>query len=281
MPTWPRTTGVRAFVFGPKSGQLIVWSGRTGLMADFRIKVDVKAVQKQLSDLSARGIKDAMAFAINATGKRCISDLQSNMKDVFDRPTPFTLKGFYFKPAKASDLTGVILSRDKAPKGTPAGKYLAPQIFGGPRPMKKFEKALASISGGQYVVPASPIALDANGNLNRGFLTQVLSRLGVMSNESKNLSEKTRRRLAKQKKNARGQASEFFVAREKGNGRPRGIFKLVGKGHVEPVLWFLPRPPSYRKRFDPEQVVQQAVDKYAPGAIEAAVRGAITKGLGR
>lgn len=250
-------------------------------MVSVSVKVDTRAVQKQLSDLSDKGIKDAMAFAMNVVAAKSVKSLTEEMESLFDRPTPFTLRAFKRTDATAQKLTATVVAKDVSGKGTAAGEYLKPQVYGGARPMKKFEKALASISGGQYVVPASKIALDANGNLSRGFLTQVLSRLGVMSNETKNLSDKTRRRLAKQKKNARGQASEFFVAREKGNGRPRGIFKLVGRGHVEPVLWFLPKAPSYRARLKPEEIVRQAVDRYAASAMDAAIRGAITKGLGR
>lgn len=57
-------TGVRVFVFGPKSGRLTVWNGRTELMVDFRIKVDVKAAQRQLSDM-AKQIPFAASVALN------------------------------------------------------------------------------------------------------------------------------------------------------------------------------------------------------------------------
>ncbi|WP_038505954.1 hypothetical protein [Acetobacter pasteurianus] len=250
-------------------------------MAGVEIKIDTKGVQKALSDLSEKGIKDALAFTLNTLGKASVSALRSEMDKVFDMPTPFTMNAFYTKPAKANHLEATIEAREFASKGTPAGQYLKPQIFGGTRPLKKFEKALAPLSGGQYVIPGPGATLDAYGNMSRGQIVQILSRLQVMRDPSQNVSVKTLGRLRKQKKNARGQQTEYFIGRAKGNGRPTGVYKLVGKGQVVPVLWFVQKAPNYGVRLKFDEVVQNTVDREAAGIMQSAIRGAINRGFKR
>ncbi|MGO2959455.1 MAG: hypothetical protein ACTIDN_10535 [Acetobacter sp.] len=248
-------------------------------LGSVKISIDMKKVQKQLSDLSEHGIKDAMAFTLNTLGKQSVAALRSEMEDVFDRPTSFTLNGFYSKPARANNLTASVEARDYAPKGTPAGKYLKPQIFGGGRPLKRFEQLLAPWSGGQYVVPGPGAQLDSYGNISRGQIVQILSRLRSMSDTSQNVASKTLNRLKKQKKNARGSLTEYFIAHDKGNGRPKGVFKLVGRSHVVPVLWFVQSKPTYGVRLKFDEVVQQVVDREAAGIMQSAIRGAIRRGF--
>lgn len=239
----------------------------------FDIKLDTSKVQKALSDLSEKGIRDAAAFALNITAARCKQDLISSMEKVFDNPTPFTLKAWRVERATPSKLTCSIEARDWAPKGTAAGQYLKPQMYGGSRPMKKSEKALAPLSGGQYVVPGPGAVLDSYGNVSKGQIEQILSRLQLMRDPSQNVSDKTMRRLQRQKKNARGQQTEYFIGRAKGNGRPTGVYKLVGKGQVVPVLWFVQKAPSYNVRLKFAEICQATVEREAPRAMESAIKG--------
>lgn len=243
----------------------------------FTIKVDMKKVQNSLSDLSDHAIKDASAFALNTLAKQSVFALQSEMKDVFDNPTPFTLNAFYSKPAKPNNLEATIQPREYAPKGTPAGQYLRPQIFGGSRPLKKFEKALSPLSGGQYAVPGPGARLNSYGNMSQGQIVQILSRLRVMRDPSQNVASKTLNRLRKQKKIARGSQTDYFVGREHGNGRPTGVYQLVGKGRVVPVLFFIPRAPSYQVRLKMQDVVEDLVAREAPGVMASAIRKAVSK----
>lgn len=243
----------------------------------FTIKVDMKKVQNSLSDLSDHAIKDASAFALNKLAKQSVFALQAEMKDVFDNPTPFTLNAFYSKPAKPNNLAATIQAKDYAPKGTPAGEYLKPQIFGGDRPLKKFEKALAPLSGGQYAVPGPGARINGYGNMSQGQIIQILSRLQVMRDPSQNVAVKTLNRLRKQKKVARGAQTDYFVGRDKGNGRPTGIYQLMGKGRVVPVLFFIPRAPSYHVRLKMQDVVEDVVARKAPGVMAEAIGKAVAK----
>ncbi|GBQ32237.1 hypothetical protein HLH34_04380 [Gluconacetobacter azotocaptans] len=239
---------------------------------DLRVSLDKGSLQNDLAKLSQGEIRTATAFAMNmlaANGKRAVVD---RMKEVFDRPNHFTLDGFFVRPATADNLTAWVASKDFAPNGTPAIKYLGPQIHGGARDMKRSEKALARISGGQYWLPGPGAPLDQYGNIRPGEMTRILSRLGLMADASSNMTDKTARRLARQGKAAKAQRSEYFVARERGNGRPKGIYKLMGPGKVSAVLIFTPRAPTYRMRLPVEQIVQQAFNARQDRVVAAALR---------
>ncbi|MBB2157211.1 hypothetical protein HLH33_12970 [Gluconacetobacter diazotrophicus] len=247
---------------------------------DLRVSLDKGSLQAQLAKLSHGEIRTATAYALNmlaANGKRAVVD---QMKEVFDHPNPFTLNGFFVRLATADTLSAWVASKDYAPNGTPAIRYLGPQIHGGQRDMKRSEKALAALSGGQYWVPGPGAPLDQYGNLRPGEMTRILSRLGLMHDAASNLTDRTARRLAKQGKAAKGQRSEYFVARERGNGRPKGIYKLVGPGKVTAILLFTPRAPTYRVRLPVDQIVQQAFMARQDRVVAAALRRVLKNRLG-
>ncbi|MGS0648017.1 hypothetical protein ACU81Q_10335 [Komagataeibacter melomenusus] len=243
------------------------------------ISVDAADVQKRLARLSEGGIRSATANAMNKLANGARWQIVDRMKEVFDNPSRFTLGGFYVKKATPSDLSAWVGTIDFAPKGNPAIRYLGPQIWGGPRDMKRSEKALSAISGGQFWVPGPGAPLDAYGNIQRGELVRIISRLGLMLDASANLTDRTARRLARQNKNARGQRSEYFVGHAKGSGsnrRATGIFKLVGPGKVVPILWFVPKRPTYRARLPVNEIVENTVsarmERTVTNAINAEVK---------
>ncbi|WP_084296417.1 hypothetical protein [Komagataeibacter kakiaceti] len=243
-----------------------------------KVSLDSLDIEKKLTKLAKGEIADATAHALTMLAQDGAKAVRSEMEEVFDNPTPFTLNAFYAKPAKSSDLTAYVESRDWAPKGVPAIKYLMPQIFGGPRPAKRSETLMASISGGQYWIPARGAPKDRYGNIPASEISKILSRLDLLGGQS--ISARTVRQLARQKKNARGQKSEYFVARSHGNGRPLGIWKLVGPGRVVPIIYFFPHPPNYAKRLPFDEVVEQTVLLKAPRVINVAVNKAIRKRMG-
>jgi hypothetical protein len=243
----------------------------------FVLKVDTRAATRMLSDLQKKQIPFATSRALTAVAKLAVADLQSEMKRVFDRPNRWTLNAFYAKPAKRGDWTAWVATREKAGKGRPAYKYLKVQHVGGNRSMKGFELKLSNLSGGQYVVPTRDTPLDANGNIAAGFLTTILSRLGLAGDQSIAAARSARLRKRKRTVAASGHTSEFFIGRERGtgNGRPTGVFRLVGKGHVIKVLAFTHKQPSYTARFDIEKIVEASVDKHWPRQFDIALAHAL------
>lgn len=241
------------------------------MSTSLEFKVDLKGYRKQMKVVGQRQMPFAIATGLNNLAVMAKADVDKAMAADFDRPTPFTLNAFYVKKANKRDLTAWLGARDFASKGTPAAKYLAPQVFGGDRRLKRFERRLSVIAGGRYIVPGHGAQLDQYGNISRGQIGKILSRLGVMTDMQQNASEATKRRLAKQGLAHRQTATDYFLAREKGTGRPLGVYQLQGRGRVVPVLVFTDHPPSYTTRFPFESVVTKSLQGNAKQAMADAI----------
>lgn len=232
------------------------------------IRIDVRPMVRHLDDVAKKQLPYAISRTVTSVARSAIPDLRAGMKKCFDRPTPWTLNAFYAKPGKRGDPSAAIMAREFAPKGNPAYKYLVFQWLGGPRNAKGLEKALDALSGGQFAVPARGATMDGYGNMSRGQIVQILSRFNALKDPTQNIGQKTIAYLNKRKRTvaASGNRHEYFVAHEKGNGRPLGIYRLVGRGRVAPVLIFIPKAPTYRPRFDFEKIVHDSVKRHLPNA---------------
>jgi hypothetical protein len=215
------------------------------------IKSDLARWTKDLTDAARQQVPFALANALNDCARQAVVEYRAALPKIFDRPTPFTLNSAYaYGSARKDNLQATVALRFTAPKGTPAEKYLAPQIEGGERHMKRFERRMAAnMPGIGQMIPGRDASLDAYGNVSRGEIQKILSQLR-MSGEN-NVSDATLRRLRRKKllvKTARGD-SQYFIARSK-QGGALGIWKLLSKGHVGPVFFFARRPPHYTKHLD-------------------------------
>lgn len=238
----------------------------------FAVKVDDREMRKAFKKLTERQIPFATANALNILAEDVRQDLVKEMQKDFDRPTPFTLRAFSVQKAGPRRLTAIVAMRDTSAAGTPAWKPLSAEILGGARRMKALERKLSALSGGQYIVPGRGAKLDQYGNVSRGQIGQILSRLNQMADPAKNLSDPTTRRLAKKGLIAKGARSDYFVARSKtGSRRPLGVYQLVGPGQVQPVLVFTQKDPVYKKRFDPDKVVLVGLNRYGASALQRAI----------
>ncbi len=213
--------------------------------ADFAdVRASIRAAGKQ-------GEFAAMV-AINKTAKLIKEDLRKEMQRVFDRPTNFTLNSLRTKPATRSVLSAYVWLKDEAGKGTPADKYLAPQIFGGRRDVKKMERALQSAGLMPYrwfAVPAAGAQMDNYGNVKRSQVVQILSQLkvqyagGYTSKRSSNTASK---------RSVRRQGVEYFaLPKQVGKLKP-GIYLRRQFAHgsaIKPVFLFV-QSIRYQPRFD-------------------------------
>jgi len=245
-------------------------------MADFQVRIDAGDVSRKLEAFKKQ-IPFATALAMTATARDAVADLQAEMRKVFDRPTKFTMNAFFAKPARKTDLTATVMAREWAPGGRPASKYLAPEILGGARNMKGFEKAMSAISGGQYALPGKDATLDAYGNMSRGEIVKILSRLGALADQLQNITDRTRKRLRGKGLIARGSylQSDMILAREKGSGRPLGIYQLVGPGRVKQLIVFTTRTPTYKAVLPFDKIVTTAVARCWPDNVTKAIEQAL------
>src|SRR2546425_1644501 len=101
-------------------------------MLSISIKSNTDQIIRQLKQWRGR-IPYATAQAINETAKAVVADEYHEMVDVFDRPTPYTLNSLYRLTATKDNLRAIVALKDNPSGGTPADKYLNPQIHGGSR----------------------------------------------------------------------------------------------------------------------------------------------------
>jgi len=150
----------------------------------------------------------------------------TEMKKVFDRPIPYTLKSLYTKSATIKDLTSRLWVKGKmeAGKGTPAEYYLTPRL-------KRHESTLRRIGilpPNLYCVSAKGADLDAYGN---------------MKNRA-NITEERRRKMARGTKKIAG-VTYFAIRKRRGKMAP-GIYMRTG-GQLKMLIAFMKRP-RYTKR---------------------------------
>lgn len=190
-------------------------------------------------------MRHAAAVALTRTAQRVQTTLQAEMKGVFDRPTPFTLGSVAVQPATKDNLTSEVFLRQFAAKGSPAADYLHPQIFGGSRKLKRFERSLTSaglLPSGHFAVPGAAAQLDDFGNMSRGQLVKILSTLRASRDPSQNASSIRRSRGVRV-------AERYFVAGAgPGEHLEPGIYRRDGNT-IRPVVIYVDRI-KYSKLFD-------------------------------
>jgi len=75
-----------------------------------------KGVQKELKEF-ANQIPFATSLAINRTAQKVKVAQEKEIKDVFDRPTPFTQNSLFIKTSNKVNLTASVKLKDQAFKG--------------------------------------------------------------------------------------------------------------------------------------------------------------------
>lgn len=217
----------------------------TGLVT-LNVKADIDKAAAGLTDFEKRQLPFAVARALNDVTKGAVADIRAALPKIFDRPVPFTLNAFYAIPVtNKRELRASVAIRDFAPKGTPASKYLAPEIEGGERRVKRFERRLDV----KQTIPAAGALLDQHGNMQRRQIGDILQHLGAFADTGQNLGPAKKKKLEKKKLLTR-KGQKYFIAKSKVDGKPLGIWNLLGRGVVVPVLLFTRRAPVYKPRLD-------------------------------
>ena len=232
------------------------------------------AVLNQLAgDMPGRALADALNHTVNQASQA----LTIEMSNVFTSPTPFTLNSVRVLNAPPKTLAAAVWVKDEkadASKGMAPEDWVAPQVYGGPRPEKKSESLLRAkgiLPAGLFIVPAAGARLDAYGNLSRGQMIQILSGLSAIEGSAgytANASDKWRS-LRK------GHAEAFFVMRR--GKTPIGIAERRGKT-VTMVLAFV-KHPQYQKLLDFHGVVERVADANLEPNIDKAVLDALAGNL--
>jgi hypothetical protein len=241
--------------------------------------VDVRDAVRQITAgmlVEEKQVKFATRVALTRVAKVAEGAEVKEMRDIFDRPTPFTMSGLFVRPATTTNLTAEVKLKDFAGKSSsPAATYLAAQIKGGMRGEKRFERALRSVGAlppGYRVVPGTGAELDAYGNMNRGQIVQILAyfRAFPEAGYKANMTDKKRAALERGSKTKQG--ISYFAGRP-GDRLPWGIYQRVhfARGTaLKPVMIFV-RSVQYQAIFDFEYVAESAVEMNFPAEFTRAL----------
>lgn len=210
-----------------------------------------------LTNLEHDQLPFAMVTTINQVAGEVQADIKAAMPKVFDRPSPTTLNSLKVWKANKRTLTGRVFVRDEASKGTPPVKYLVPEVEGGQRRVKRFERSLLRVgpmTGGFFSFgKAAP--LNRYGNLTAGKIVQILTVLRAHGEQgySANETERSRKR-----KGAKGRSpARYFLGRPGGGMLPYGVWQRTKDG-VKPILIWQ-HAVTYRPRLNMQKRAESLV----------------------
>lgn len=200
----------------------------------FDIRSNIVECARWLDDVQKKQLPFAFVLAMTKTAQDVKREEITTMKRVFDRPTPYALNALQVKPASKQNLIASVEFKEGG--GTPAKRFLNPQVHGGPRSQKSSEKRLAALYGAtSFAMPARGLDLNKYGNVNGSVFVRILSQLKISSDPLQNATG-SKRSKGKRK------ASAFFIPKS-------GGMVMERKGSmVRPVLVFT-KAPNYTKRF--------------------------------
>ncbi|MFL9892817.1 hypothetical protein [Paraburkholderia sp. RL17-381-BIF-C] len=227
----------------------------------FQIRVDASSLVRGIDDNVQRQLPFIQATALNNTARQAQSALKAAMPQYFDRPTPYTLSSTRITYATKAKPVATVGYKDDSFKGTPATKYLLPEVDGGTRNVKRVESLLRGkglLPYDMYVVPGSAAQLDRYGNFSRGQYSKILAQLQASRDRTQNETKASR---ARKRRNPSADA-RYFVGRPGGGRMPLGVWARYQFAHgyaVKPVLLFV-KAPRYTARFPFDQIVADVVD---------------------
>jgi len=241
---------------------LVSSGSNAGLEINFT--ANIEEVRQHLRDVDKWAIPYITAAALTDTAIGARKAEKRAMPWYLDRPTSYVTRGVLWEKATKNYLVSRVYINDDPVGGTPQSRILEPNVEGGPRRAKPYERRLrrAGILGpNEYTVPGTGARLDVYGNLGSGNIERMLSQLqaaeqfaGYQANETK----RSRRRK-------RGRAkSRYFVAR--GDSKlARGIWERYsgchGRQRIRPFLIFVQGAPNYRVRYPFGETARQHAER--------------------
>ncbi len=239
-------------------------------------------VVRDLDDLQYRQLPCATMLAINNTAVKVADAERHEMGDKFKHPTPYTMGSVGRTYAKKQGLVASVFIKNSAAGATPASKFLASEIDGGARRMKRFEVALQAVGvlpSGYRVVPGAAAKLDSYGNMDRGQILQILAYFKAFPEMGfkNNLSDKKKEALARGNKRTGTAGFVYFVGRPANGRLPLGVWQRFTLAHgsaIKPVMIFVPHA-AYKKLFGFFTVGHQVIDRELIGEMKRATAEAL------
>lgn len=197
---------------------------------DLSFESNIREWSADLRDVERQQLPFATAKALTQTAIDVRKEHVSQLPVIFDRPTRYTINALRVIPANKRTLRATVYFKD-SPRHRQ--HYLLPQVEGGSRPIKRFERWLIGkgiMEQGEFAVPASGATLNAWGNVSPGTITQILSQLSASPDATQWETERS-------KKRAGARRARYFVPHKR-SGLARGIWRKIA-GRIEPVFVFV------------------------------------------
>lgn len=256
-----------------------------GAGVKIEIKTNFPEVQRALSAYGPK-VRSATREALNRTLEWAETDVVREMRKVFDRPVPFTLRSLRKYYANTATLQARLWFRQRSQDEDKL--WARPQIFGGQRDVKPMELRLQRagiLPKGWFVVPGDAAPRDAYGNMSQGEISRILNVLGTFTEGGYNKANaKTRDRLRKGNAKKGTYGFEYFVnpvgLRKQGRHLLPGIYRRVYTGFgtsLKPMMIFVNRA-RYRGRLRFFEVVETTVNKRFGVEFDKALKSLLATG---
>jgi hypothetical protein len=216
------------------------------------------AVQSNADDVLKRvlaskvNLEKVVKYALSDTVDDLLLVEKMEMRRVFNNPRPYTMNALFGKYPSSRGVGVInagIAAREVGVKGTPAYKYLMPNIKGGKRRMKRSEKGLQTmgiLEKNVMLIQGRDYPRDAYGDIPGGQYTRMLAELGVVANGGAGLASLTGSKgKAKPRKD---ESKRFFIMKRQKGARPFAIAERNGGGIRIMLVYQTERP--YKKRYD-------------------------------
>ncbi len=236
------------------------------------VQFDLAEVDRVLTDLQRERVPKAAARALNNAAFAYRQAVQAEMQARFDRPTPYTTRGFVidragaaggavnpavgqagfgrntanFGPTGSPYLARVRLNSDPNKSGLTRADTIGHQFLGGQSKFSGFERALNRIGAlprGWHVVPGGGAKLNAYGNVSPGLIVQLISYFGAFGEQGyrANATARTKARRADKKRSEAGflkiNGVEYFISRGRGEFTGRNTWKSGRYQHLPAGIW--------------------------------------------
>ena len=243
----------------------------------FKLSSNAKEIERRLNAIARKQVPYATSLALNNTAKDVIKAEQDEMRRVFDRPTPFILRGLRVtKYAKKTDLQAEVGFKDVYGRsGEAVENTLKPHIPGFPatRQPKGMERQLRRrgfLGANEWLVPSRTLKLNQYGNITGPLATKMLADIGAYKG------------ISGFDGTTKGRKAQYIwgEVKARSGGTVKGIWKVEGgRDNYARGGWSLQmvvvKQPHYRKRFDWSGTARETFDKCYPARFDAAMDQAI------
>lgn len=214
------------------------------------MEIDTSEFERKLKILA--GMPDLIRKTVTATLSETVDDLyvrqQMEMKNVFNNPTPYVLKGLkkrYPGGKMGQGVTKAGTYFEYFPIAKSPEDIVKPHVFGGKRSVKRSERRLSGIgyASSQYTVMGDNYPRNGSGDISGARYSQMLHQIGVMS-------EMAQKQLPGNKRKAKAGISYFRIVQKGGSKNDPAIAIAERRGSQMTIMLVFARSVSYPKRYD-------------------------------